>query len=375
MRIGFVVDSGGLGGAERQAIMLAERLQKNEHEVLFFFLNQNGERQLEKYLKLRKIPFFDLKFKFKADHIGRVWNIFKLAIKLRKFEIDVYMPYTIRPNVNINFLWQLTGARRCIWNQRDEGRGFTKQKYRDKILWFALKNTSGFISNSIEGLQFVESYIHTQKPMITINNGVIISPPQEEKKTILKGLEIPSDTFVAIMIANLTRYKDHETLLKAWQLFLKNASNEPIPLLLLAGKTAETTNSIKSQIAELGIGQSVKILGSVEDINSLIHACDVCVHSSEYEGVPNGILESMAAEKPVIASDILGIREALGTDYPFLSEVGNAEIMANQLLELFLDIEKRSSLGRRNKRRIAEEFDIKNLDLQTLKFINLLLNE
>lgn len=375
MRIGFVLDSGGIGGAEKQAVILAQELSRDGHKVLFFILNQNNELALANLLADQGISFFDLKFRFSSGHIGRAWQILKLMFNLKKFKIDVFMPYTIRPNVNINFLWQLTGAKGCIWNQRDEGRGFSGIKYKDKILWFALRNTSGFISNSIEGLDFLKSYISLKKPSTLIKNGTLIHPPKKERKSVLKELQIPPESFVAIMVANLTSYKDHVTLVKAWRLFSAQVSAELTPLLLLAGRQAETTDTVQSQISKLGIAESVKLVGMVEDINSLIHACDLCVFSSQYEGIPNGVLESMAAEKPVIASNILGIRQALGADYPYLFKVANSKNLANQLLELFTDAEKRAMLGRRNKKRIIDEFGVDSLKTQTIDFINKLLNE
>lgn len=279
MKFGFIVDSGGMGGAERQAMILADQLLKGKHEVIFFFLNQSNETLFGSQLSEKGIPYYDLGFSFSSSHIGRIINILKLMLKLRKFKIEILMPYTIRPNVNVNFFWQLTGAKCCIWNQRDEGRGFSKQKYRDKILWIALKNTSGFISNSQDGFQFLKSYIPETKPMITVNNGILVNRPESSREQVLKSADISPNAFIAIMVANLTQYKDHFTLVKAWKQFIVSIPDEKLPILFLAGKPAETADKIKLQISSFGLEEHVRLLGTVEDINSLIHASDLHVES------------------------------------------------------------------------------------------------
>ena len=73
-------------------------------------LNKNNNPELGKKLEELHFEYHDLNFTFHGDHIRRVLNIVPLLFKIRKFKIDILMPYTISPNVNINFLWQITVA-------------------------------------------------------------------------------------------------------------------------------------------------------------------------------------------------------------------------------------------------------------------------
>lgn len=368
MKYAFIVDSGAFGGAERQALILAKLLKEKGNEAIFICLNKNNINQLGQHLEGNKIPFYDLNFTFKSSHIGRLVKILDLSWQLRKFKIDVLLPYTIRPNVNINFSWQLTGAKLCIWNQRDIGHGFGT-KYRDKILWFALKNTSGFVSNSLEGRELLREYIPKPKKIKHITNGINILEPRVVKGEVLKAINAMNSPFVALMIANLTRYKDHKTLLNAWEIFLNKIELNNKPILLLAGSQGDTYQQIMAQISEMKLSDSVRVLGSVNDVNSLIHASDLCLFSSRAEGVPNGVLEAMAAEKPVIASDIKGNREALGDEYSYFFEVGNAHELADQIMELFNQKERQKELGLQNKERISANYSIEKLLNSTVKFV------
>ena len=374
MKVGFIVDSGTFGGAEKQSMILGEELRKSGHEVVFLLLNENNHSDFGKKLKELNFSFYDLNFTFHSDHIRRILNILPLLFKIRKFKLDILLPYTIRPNVNINPLWQITGAKLCIWNQRDEGRGMTLNNYRDKILLLAIRNTSGIISNSIDGYEFMSNYVREPKKIKLINNGVKIKPPNLSRQEILDQMNIPQSSFIVLKIANITKYKDHETLLHAWNIFLQRTKVQH-PVLLLAGIKGETFKAIEKIAESSERPESIRFLGHVEDINSIAHACDLSVFSSVKEGIPNGVLEPMAAGKAVIASDILGNRQALGNEYPYFFETGNIQSLANLLLELSENEQYRLDAGKLNKIRILNQFNPEILASKTLSFIKELTDE
>ena len=71
---------------------------------------------------------------------------------------------------------------------------------------------------------------------------------------------------------------------------------------------------VEALIQELKIVSSVRLVGEVPDLANLLGALDLGVFSSRFEGCPNGVLECMAAGLPVVATDIPGIIEAVGSD-------------------------------------------------------------
>lgn len=360
MRIGFVLDSGEFGGAERQAYLLGRELKKSGHSIHFFYLKSDNSEYLNDLLSTEGIQSHDLDFEFTETHFARFFHCIRLAIKLRKYKVDIFLPYTIRPNVNINFVWQLTGAKKSFWNQRDIGFGFSK-KYRDRILWFALKNTSGYMSNSDGGLEFLKSYLPEKKPSIVIKNGVESVVPRNSQ-TLKKDLGIQSTDFVILMLANLTRYKDHITLLKAWiELALPDAK------LILAGSHGETYTDIIHFI-ETNKVDNVILPGPL-DSKSAIQIADICILSSEREGLPNSILEAMAFSKSVIATNNSGNIEALGIDYPYLFEFGNSHQLAEMIKTLKSNDDMRRRTGISNAERLTKEFSLSALVNETLKFI------
>src|SRR5207247_6151160 len=62
--------------------------------------------------------------------------------------------------------------------------------------------------------------------------------------------------------------------------------------------------SLRTLLAELGLGDRLLILTNRSDVEQLYHACDVTVLTSDREGTPNVVLESMASGVPAVATNV-----------------------------------------------------------------------
>src|SRR5439155_2520583 len=101
------------------------------------------------------------------------------------------------------------------------------------------------------------------------------------------------------------------------------------------------------------LGSSVRFLGDVEDVAGLLAASDVAVLSSPSESRPHAVLEAAAAGLPIVATDIPGIREALGQhQHAHLAPVGDAERLAENLVQLISQPALRAELGELNRRSV-----------------------
>lgn len=75
---------------------------------------------------------------------------------------------------------------------------------------------------------------------------------------------------------------------------------------------------VRELIHEMGLQDTVQLLGDVEDVSSLYEQCGVVVLSSHFEGQPYTIIEAMTHGRPVVATDLPGVREILGPFSPDL---------------------------------------------------------
>ena len=101
-------------------------------------------------------------------------------------------------------------------------------------------------------------------------------------------------------------------------------------------RTIKTVQDFKILGFDLNLSDSITFLGPIDSTNELIVESDLMVHSSNTEGCPNAVCEAMALGKPVVGTNISGIKQALGTEYGnyCLSEPNNPNDLAEKIIQL-----------------------------------------
>jgi glycosyltransferase involved in cell wall biosynthesis len=153
----------------------------------------------------------------------------------------------------------------------------------------------------------------------------------------------PSGGPVVLHAAAFTAEKDHATLLRAWSVVEREVKNAR---LVLAGD-----GPLKPQCAalagELGL-RRVEFAGWVEDVERLIRECDLAVLSSRLEGMPVFLCEAQWCGRPVVATRAGGTADAVEDGVTgLLGEPGDAEALADNLLQLIADPDRRAEMGDR----------------------------
>ena len=98
------------------------------------------------------------------------------------------------------------------------------------------------------------------------------------------------------------------------------------------------TGSLEAQLREHATGSPIDFLGERDDVAGWLDACDVFLLASEWEGMPLGVLEAMAKGKPILATAVSGIPEALDGTGRLLSDPRiDAERMGNEVVEALLE--------------------------------------
>jgi len=349
-RIIFVLGNLELGGAERQALILARHLSRQEQATVEVWgFNKSGPvaEICERH---------NIRWRVEPLNANRLESIRRVAWLLRAARPDVLLPYTWLPNVVCGFVWKWAGARLCVWNQRDEG------LFVPKTTWqrWAVQRTPRFIANSHGGARFLIEGLNVDPAKVrVISNGLEVSQPQQDGIAWRERLNIDRTSFVACMVANLHTNKDHATLLKAWRLVMKEfESRGRNAVLVLAGRHDGASESLAALTDELGIKRGVRFAGAVSDVAGLLSAADIGVFSSRSEGCPNGVLECMAAGLPVAATNIEAVREVLGpAGFELLAPVADTAGLSSIILRLASDSALCAQLGEINKTRIAERYD------------------
>jgi glycosyltransferase involved in cell wall biosynthesis len=258
-------------------------------------------------------------------------------------------------SVACGIVWRLTGARLCVWNQRDEGRDRLGRLSEGA----AVRLTPHFVANSGHGADFLVEKLGAPRARVrVVHNGVALPPPRRGRGAWREELGVGEDCFLACMLANLHAFKDHVTLLKAWPRVVERLGEAGrSAALILAGRFDDTHESLKALAFDLGLGRSVRFVGQVKDVSGLLSAVDLGVFSSVKEGCPNGVLECMAAGLAVVGTDYEGIREAVGPrGYALLAPPGDHAALAERIINVALDEDARREAGEANRTRIETEF-------------------
>jgi len=347
-----------IGGAECRAVQLARYLREKYRADAQIWA-MAGAGPLTKLCEDNRVPWKVIQPRGGSSLLRAPICFLRTAWHLRRYRPDILMPYTLIPDVVCGLVWRLTGAATCIWNQTDAGHSVLIAKCWQTL---AAKNTPLLISNSRHALTFLSETLGAkEKKCKLISNGILTASPLHTRDQWRKRIDVENSTLLVSMLANLRNPKDHATLLRSWSLVTKYfSSSSEKPVLALAGEYGDTYPSLKNLASDLDITHQVRFLGYVTDTSGLLHASDLAVFSSTSEGCPNAVLESMAAGLAVVATDIPGVREAVGPSlYEWLAPVGNASVLAEKILQLACNTQLRKEMGELGRERVLTHFSLR----------------
>lgn len=356
------------GGAERQSVLLADCLIK-DYGCEVDFLGWGGDGVLADEIRAIGCQPFVFPLDTRQRGLGFIHRLYQLSRYIR----NDLRPHYLLPFVGthckiIGAIWRRTGARFTWWNQRDEGRLI----YGTKREHHLMRTLPAIVSNSWEGRDFlVKKFALSEHRVRVINNGIVIPEIQSKTSTHPVG-EIGPEDIVFTMVANLSCFKDHRTLLHAFALVRKSEIGNRCRLVL-AGRFDEMTQELKALAFDLGLGGAAFFSGPlrVHEVRSLLSRTDVVVHSSVKEGCPNGALEAMAHGLCVLGTDISGMRQALGEEQSAncLAPAGDAQALAKLMMQMAATPELRAESGRKNLERIRSEFSVQQMTRAVLETV------
>ncbi len=215
-----------------------------------------------------------------------------------------------------------------------------------------------------------DTYMHfsTTRPIEVIPNFIKIPADLDEIDRSLRERYAQDDEFVLCHVSNFRKVKRVEDVLRVFQRVNKVKPSH----LLLVGDGPERYK-LEELCRELDLCERVKFLGKVTDTQHVLEIADVFVLPSETESFGLAALEAMAVGVPVISSNTGGIPEVnLHGVTGYLSNVGDVEDMAKNMLDIFKDEETLMQF-RRNAQNRAREFDLNSVVTQYETVYNSLL--
>lgn len=305
------------GGAERVASNLSIHLNENKFNKYIFVYDAN-EQTYEYGGKL-----INLKAKAINNPLGKIYNLFKRVIKMRKlkktYNIDITVSLLSGPNL-VNIL-----------SKRDD-------KVFLSVRNFISKSSKGFYGNIFKFL--IKKLYNKSDKIIPVSKSIaddliknynieadkikVIYNPYDINKIEKLSQEEIDDEYKEIFkkptiinMGSLSEQKGQWHLIRAFKKVKEEIKDAQLVIL---GK-GELEEFLKKLANDLGLRNSVHFLGFQDNPFKYITSSDLYVFPSLFEGFPNALCEAMVCKIPVISSDCKsGPREILAPDKDKLKE-------------------------------------------------------
>lgn len=172
--------------------------------------------------------------------------------------------------------------------------------------------------------------------------------------------------FILLTCARLDSMKGLDVLLRA-------ARELPEARFVIAGEGPERA-ALELQVKQLGLVDSVVFLGQRDDVPALLAAADAVVLPSLYETTSQSLLEAMAASRPVVTTAIPGTDELIvDGESGLLVPPSDHAALATALRRLLADSGLRTSLARRARDRVEQEFTAEQMGARVTRIYETLL--
>lgn len=220
--------------------------------------------------------------------------------------------------------------------------------------------------------RFISKFIDQIISMSDFSTSVYVKGGVSESKckTIYDGIDLEkfnplskdNNQITIGCFGRLETWKGQQVLIEA-----ASAVIQKIPELrfLIVGD-GPNENELKTQVKNKGLEKYFEFTGSVTNVKDYMDKCAIIVHTS-IEPEPFGmvIIEAMALEKPVIATNFGGPLEIIEHEVDgFLIPAQNPKILAEYIIKLAENLDLRGQIGKKAREKVIAEFEVKNYTRQ-----------
>lgn len=215
----------------------------------------------------------------------------------------------------------------------------------------------------------LEYKIASERKMCVIENGIDFTKFKNNGKNreeTRKKYNIKDNEILIGVVGRLSEQKDPMTMIRAFELVQKENKNTK---LIYVG-SGELEESVKQYAKEKEILHKVIITGWVNNVEKYIPAFDIAVLPSKWEGFGLVLIEYMACEKPIIASQVGGIKNIIRNEQNgFLVETNNYAMLACKIIETIKNKSINKKFINENKK-VINKYGIENVIAKHLEIMN-----
>lgn len=304
MRIAYLITALGHGGAETQVILLAREMRRRGHEVAIARLRDRPDELVD---DVRRDGFAAPSFGLN-HHALLPAALARARHWITAWRPDVVHAHMVHANLFARVLRTIAPVPRLISTAHSVNEGGRLRMWLYRLTDAASDATTHVSPQGVAA--FIGRGACPRDRIRYVANGVDVErfhPDAAAGAAVRAALGLDRRP-VFLAAGRFHPAKDYPTLIAA---FAQVRRAHADALLLIAGEGPERP-AVEAQIAALGLGEAVRLLGRRHDIPALMNACDCFVMSSAWEGAPMALLEAMACGKPVITTEFGGAAALVG---------------------------------------------------------------
>ena len=347
-RVCWIIPTLDRGGAEKQLVMLANRLDPSEFDATLILLTRSGP--LESELDTQRTRLIVLGKPSKID--PRV--LWRLKNELKSLRPDIVHTWIFAANAYGRVAAKWAGVPCILASERSVDPW--KSSWHLAIDRLLARFTRGITTNSHGVVDFYSRRGIDRKLFEVIPNGIEPRDPTKaiSRKEAFARLGINPQRRLILSIGRLWHQKNYKDLIWSAEM-LRVLRGDTSYAILGEGPERQRLEEYRDNVRA---ASEVYLVGHRHDAMSILPHADLLWNGSLYEGQSNAILEAMQAGVPVIASDIPGNRELVrdgetGILFP-VGDVDRLMRLSNQLLQ---DETMRQRMIEAARNQVLEEHD------------------
>ncbi len=350
VRVAYGLDSFVIGGTELNAVRTAEALDPDRIELSVFHLQTHGplrSRYERLGVRMTHVPIPNL-YSPRTALQG-----IRLAGLLRRWNVDLVHSHDIYCNIfMVPWARMLSGcsiiASRRWWYEAPHPGLVTVNRWTSALAHRILANSSG-----VAQLLVREEKVPTEKiveiPNFLAESAFVIAD-ERERVVQRRAWGLPEGAFAIGIVARLSPVKNHTLLFEA-------VAQLDVRFHLVVIGDGPSRAELGDLARHLRIESRVHFAGEVVSAHNLHESFDVSVLCSLSEGFPNSVIEAMAAARPVVATPVGGVTDAVTHGITgMLVPVDDPARLADALRMLESDPQLRTRLGETAREAVRAKF-------------------
>ena len=291
MKILFNTMTLGKGGAERVINILSNNFSNTNDVMIITNVNSNIDYAFNKNITVKSIAKKENKIIRKINRISII-KILNLKKEIIKFSPDIIISFLPEPSFRVLLLKKYSSKIKkipIIVSVRND----PKTEYKNPLFYFVMKKLYPLATRLVLQTEDAKKYFKN-----TINiDGIVIANPVDD--TFIEKMYDGIREKIIVAVGRLEPQKNYKMLIDAFEIVSKNHKDY---ILKIYGD-GNLKNKIENYIYSKNLENKIILMGKVNNIKEEIFKATAFVMSSNYEGMPNSLLEAACLGLPCISTN------------------------------------------------------------------------